>query len=955
MRAVLSADAWQYGFASRASLVESAAVACGAITCPDIMLVTEVLAADCGNNGSAVASVSGGTEPYTYTWSNGSTSAMLSGVSSGNYVLTVVDAADCEQTASIFIPTETLVLDISVTDESMPGANDGVISVNNVVGGMSPYFYQWSNDENTATVTNLSAGDYSVTITSENGCSVSETIMVNTTMACPGFVVDYIAQPASCAGSCDGAIELFLPNPDYMVSWSANVPAGEPANLCSDIYLATITDPNGCIEILEIFVEEPTALEVGIDYTVEPLCAGDESGSIAVFAEGGTGEHTFFWSNGNTGSGAVLTSLPAGGYSVTIYDENECSAEVSVNLEEPSPIEIISIIVTDETTVGANDGTASVEVTGGAGAYVYAWDNGATTSSIGNLAAGAYSVTVYDANQCSRTESVIINVGDVDCTAFNIELFTTHIACFGEQTGVVETEVFNGVAPYDYAWSNGENTSAVDGLGAGIYVVTVTDAQGCEIIDEIFVEEPSGIMIDLNTTDVSVFGGNDGAASAVVSGGAAPYMFNWSNGATGAEIANLAPGTYELEVTDMNGCTQVVVAEILDGNADCVSFAVSSTVQDNDCFGGMDGSISLTVSGAFGNVIYNWSNGETGASIDNLATGVYSVTIIDDIDCTLISEFIITDGPMFVVQINSSNGSCSELGFASATVIGGEDPVVFQWNTGADGVVINNLENGLYTVMATDANGCTAINEVEIENTPPFETFVDTENVSCAGADDGAVFIGIAGGVEPIVFDWSNGLTGAEQENLPAGNYSIVIMDATGCSEMLQISITEPSPLTLEFSVTPSDGGNADGTAQAIASGGNNPYTYDWSNDFSGIFNEGLLPGEYACTVTDSNGCTAASSFEIMITGIEDLLNISSLQIFPNPANDFIFVKSMLYNTHEVQLDVLDVLGRKLISVTRHTASIDEMLHLENLAQGTYFINIKIDDKQLVRKFIVMD
>ncbi len=336
MRAVLSPDAWQYGFTSRASLVESAAVACGAVTCPDIMLVAEVLAADCGNTGSAVASASGGTEPYTYAWSNGSTSATLSGVASGNYALTVVDADDCEQVASVFIPAETLVFDISVTDESMLGANDGAISVNNVTGGMSPYFYQWSTGANTASITNLSGGDYVVTITSENGCSVSETIMVNITMACPGFVVDYVAHPASCAGSCDGGIELFLPSPNYTVSWSANVPSGEPVNLCSDTYLATITDPNGCIEILEIFVEEPTALEAGVDYTIEPLCTGDESGSIAVFAEGGTGEHTFFWSNGNTGSGAVLTSLPAGEYSVTIYDENECSTDVNVNLEEPS-------------------------------------------------------------------------------------------------------------------------------------------------------------------------------------------------------------------------------------------------------------------------------------------------------------------------------------------------------------------------------------------------------------------------------------------------------------------------------------------------------------------------------------------------------------------------------------------------------------------------------------------
>jgi hypothetical protein len=356
-------------------------------------------------------------------------------------------------------------------------------------------------------------------------------------------------------------------------------------------------------------------------------CHGESTGSGLIQANGGSGNYTYSWSNGQQGSFA--NNLSAGVYTVTVSDGQQQTIRSLVILE-PTALEV-NIDVTSANCTDSG-GSLNAEVTGGTPPYSYQWNNGMTATTLSNLGAGNYSLTITDANGCQVTtsESITTDSGMVVTPQIN------HVNCQGEPSGSAFIQVQNAVWPVNFYWNVGLSGQGLYGLSAGTYSVTVVDALGCEQVEYIQVEEPQTLNTIALTENESCHSAQDGFIEANITGGTSPYTFNWSTGSTNDHIENLGKGWYFLTVTDANGCQQVSYHYI---NAPS---AININAQVTDASNN-DGTINLSVSGGTAPYSYIWSNGQLDEDINNLAPGNYQVEVIDINGCSSIKSFTILD------------------------------------------------------------------------------------------------------------------------------------------------------------------------------------------------------------------------------------------------------------------------------------------------------------------------
>lgn len=391
-----------------------------------------------------------------------------------------------------------------------------------------------------------------------------------------------------------------------------------------------------------------------------------------------------------------------------------------------------------------------------------------------------------------------------------------NVSCPGSLDGSIDLSVTSGQAPFTYAWTgpNGFTSSSEDlsGIGSGTYAVTVTDASGCVGSETITLTEPA-FDLTLTATGISCYGQNDGSITAQASGGALPYTYTWSGGSgsissSTAIYPSLSAGTYTITVTDGNGCSlsdSVTITE-----PDSLQLAVNSPSSPCghhiSCANGSDGSIDLAVTGGSSPFTYTWS------------------------------------GP----------GS-----FASAQ----ED--------------LSGLSAGSYAVTVVDANGCSAVTGIVLSQPDIMDAGIDAIayncgfNISCNGASDGAAFaVGLIGGCPPYNYQWSNGDTDSIATGLSAGNHSLTVTDAGGCSIVRDVILTEPAAITtVPLANAASCNSAANGSIDMTTTGGCLPYTYAWTGPGGFTSNEehpdSLLPGTYDYTITDPNGCNTSGSVVI--------------------------------------------------------------------------------------------
>ncbi|MBI2969081.1 MAG: Ig-like domain-containing protein [Bacteroidetes bacterium] len=812
-----------------------------------------------GNNGAITLSVTDGIIPYTYNWSTGASTQNISSLLSGNYSVTITDSKGCQVNLNKSVTQpQPLTVAASVTNMSCAagGIQNGSINLN-VTGGTTAYSYLWTTSATTQNVSNLTSGTYAVTVTDANSCTkvnsstVSQPPSVN-------IIINNKKDP-TCFGGSNGMIDIGVSggSAPYNYTWSNGASTQDLLNLPSGSYTVVVTDNNNCNNSLNVTLVNPSDLIINLVSQTNVNCFGNNNGAASISVTGGTSPYSYSWSPSG-GTAATAVNLGANDYFVTVTDAVQCTKSTKITITQPQDLTAIVDTVVNVVTCGASDGAINISSSGGISPYSYQWSNGATSQNISNLSAGFFSVTITDANSCSE----ILSTSVTQPGTLSASLTQTNVSCNGGNNGSVSLTVTGGASPYTFIWSDGKTTQNISSLVAGNYNVTITDNAGCKFNTGTIIAQPATLVANVAKTNISCFGGNNGAVQLTVSGGTAAYSYLWNTGATNQNLSNLVAGNYSVSVTDQNNCSTQATAQISEPAQ--LNTTIISKI-NNLCFGGNNGSISLTVTGGSTPYSFMWTNNSTVQSPSNLVAGPYSVTVTDANSCTSVVSTTITQPQQLVASVKKiTNVSCNggNDGAVELNVSGGVVPYIYNWSNGAGSLDINTLTAGIYSVTVKDVNGCVAnANATVTEPAQSLDAVTASTAVSCAGSDNGTVTLTVSGGTSPYAYTWSNGATTQNLSALAAGNYGVTVTDSKGCTGIASAAVNQSSTLVLnvnKIDVACNSGNN--GTINLIISGGATPYTFLWSNSSSTKDISGLIAGTYSVTVTDANGCTANNS-----------------------------------------------------------------------------------------------
>ena len=878
--------------------------------------------ADCfgSSTGTATVSVTGGIPGYNYSWSDplNQSNPTATGLNSTFYVCTVTDGNSCLQASGpIFVNQPTPIL-ISESSTALDCHNASNATASVIVSGGTPfsagpqYTYLWSpGGQTTSTINSLTTGTYTCDVTDANGCTVSSNSISITNP--PLIVFSESQTPVICNGDASGTATVTVVGgvAPYTYLWNDVLGTSGTTNfsttangLITGTYICTITDANGCVKnSAPIFIGEPTPVVISITQT-DVICNGDATGTATVSVSGGGGGYTYIWSNGATGPTAF--SLVSGFYFCNVLDNNGCTETSSTILVNQYPSIVITPAHTDVSCNPGNDGTATVSVSGGTGpgTYTYFWSSGnSTTATAIGLSTGTYTCSVTDNLGCTITSNPIF-VGQATPIIFT--QITSDVDCNGGSNGEIALTVSGGTGPgtYTYSWTPGNQASSTASLlSYGYYTCMITDGNGCLVnTGNILVDEPSNpLAVIESTTDVSCYGGNNGTATVSVSGGTGPYQWAWSTlSINPLSINSLTTGTYTCDVTDINGCNITSDPMIVGSPAQ----TLYTTSQNNvTCNGINDGSATINILGGEFPYAFLWSQGSTTATASNLFPGTYTCNITNSDGCMISSSAVIIPNPtLIVITPTQTNVVCygNSTGSATISVSGGTGTgtYTYLWNT-IPAQTTNTaigLSAGTYTCSVTDdfGNGCTVSSMpiTIIENAQTTFTTSSTD-VICNGDANGMATVIITGGVGQHSYIWSQGSTTANATGLNIGTYTCNITDAYGCTvTTLPITISElPTLVVTSLPTTQASCFNGStGTATVSVLGGTGPgtYSYSWNDPASQNTNTaiGLSAGNYICTITDLDLCTAASTSIVVGQASQILSTTSSTDVSCDGGND---------------------------------------------------------------------
>ncbi|GEM_PF-5732992 len=774
-----------------------------------------------GATGSiTINSVTGGTPDYTITGSglptqttDGTTPVVYQNLTAGSYSLTLTDnvGADTTFTVTINQPPQIVIDGIVVVHETVPPGNNGSINVN-VSGGTPPYNYQWSpGGYTTEDISNLTASTYTLTVTDANGCMAIST-PIQVLQQSGGFTCSTDATDTDCPGSTNGKVILTVTGgaPPLTYKWTKDNSADvfstskNLMNVGTGVYHVTVTDNDGNTTTCDAFVGQQSNLTGSIHilsnyngYNVSGF--GLQNGQAEALPQDGIPPYQFAWSSNEFT--ATANSLAGGTNSVTITDNIGCVLILDTVLTEPDLL-VCQTTIMDTPCEGSEEGAIDLTPSGGVTTmpYQYQWTgpNGyaAITEDIANLAAGAYFVTVTDANgnttSCNATVNVLSNI------SVSVNVLSDYngfdVSSAGAADGKAEAIVSGGQAPYSYLWSTGDTIQMPDTLHAGAVSVTVTDALGCSATADVVLTAPGVFTCNVVTTNTVCPGSTEGTAAVVLSGGVMPiasYVWTGPGGNyTDSMLVNLSQGTYSVTVIDANGSLATCSGTVeqlshLSAAVQILSQATSSTSADGVAEVFATGATSYT---------YQWSSGETTKVATALPGGTDSVVVTDNFGCTVTISFVMPVADALLVDLNIQDVSCFDAcdGKAVANVVGGTEPYTYLWNSGATEKIVDNLCAGAISVTVTDANGLSGVVTDTVGQPDSLSITFDVTNPSSYSAEDGSATAVVTGGTPPYTYLWDDGnpaTTGPTISNKGVGTYLLVVSDANHCTLMRSVEL----------------------------------------------------------------------------------------------------------------------------------------------------------------------
>ena len=854
------------------------------VTNPGELSLTAVLNNDIScfnaNDAQIIATETGGVGPFQYNIGNGNqASEVFIGLSSGSYTVTITDANGCTaESNSVLVtnPTELTVTAVLDNDISCFNANDAQITAT-AQGGVGGFEYNiGAGNQPTGVFTGLSGGVYEVTVTDANGCTaVSNSVIV--TNPAELTVTAVLDNDISCFNLNDAQITVTGVGGTGTLQYNignGNQPSGVFNSLSEGSYVITVTDASGCTAgSNSVLVTNPTELTVTAVLDNDISCFNENDAQITATAIGGTvvSNYSFEITGGTTNTTGIFASLAEGSYTITVTDDNGCTATTTPAIDVTNPSEIvITKTVTDVRCFGETNGEIDITVSGGTPNYTFSWNNGAFVSEdIDNLPIGTYTVVVTDANGCTASDvSEIIQPDEIV-----IASAVTNVNCFGGSDGEIDITVSGGAGGFTFEWNDGNQNEDRIGLVAETYSVTVTDNNNCTAtVSSIVVSQPDALDLSSSKIDISCNGGSDGSINVVVGGGTAPYSYAWSNGANTEDIQNLTAGIYCLIVTDANGCEKTICDTIIEPDAILLGTQSVATL----CFGSSEGEITLSVTGGTPGYTFEWSTGETTQDLQNLPAGNYCVTVTDSRGCVadICEDVAQPDDIVITKAVTNVLCNSESTGAIDITITGGTGAYTFLWQPNNEvSEDLNGIPAGLYGVLVTDANGCQDTTTTFITEPSAITVTGVVTDVLCNGENTGAIDITVSGGIPSYGFSWNNGAFISEDlSGLPAGNYEVEITDANGCVLAgASFDIAQPAaPLevtaVLDNDISCYNANDAQITATAT---GGTPL-YDFSVNGSPFFPINVAPtlpeGSYLVVVRDANGCFDTIQQAIVVT-----------------------------------------------------------------------------------------
>ncbi|HEY6162539.1 MAG TPA: PKD domain-containing protein [Bacteroidia bacterium] len=678
---------------------------------------------NCGaSNGSATAMVSGGTGPYSYQWlPNGGNSATANGLIAGTYTVNVADVNGCMGSAIVTIINNGTNANLTVTSTnvSCAGGNNGSATVT-ASGGQQPYSYLWSTGATTQTIIGLIPGNYTIAVTTANGCTSSAVVTI--TQPSP-LVVASTQTNALCFGSATGTATVAPGGgtAPYSYLWNNNQNTATANNLAAGNYFCTVTDAHGCTAVINVQITQPAPLQLSITSVTNVICNGGNNGSATVLPTGGTAPYNFSWGTSPAQTSSTATGLGAGNYSVLVSDANGCTTTIIAAISQPSPV-AANLSATSVSCYGNNTGTTTAFPSGGNGPYSYQWNTNPiqTTQTATGLAAGTYAVIVTDANGCSTSASISVSQPAPLVTSISNVI---NVSCNGGNNGSAVANSSGGTSPYSYSWTTNPTqlTQNVTGLGAGTYTVYISDLKGCTTSAIVTIAQPAALSLTATGFD-TICPGQNVTISASASGGNGGYTYSWNQnigfGATHVVNPN-ATTTYTCYVTDNMGCTTVPQAVTVSVYSITPTNIVITPPQSTICAGASI-TMNTVIIGLTGPVTYSWShnlgNSPGPVTVTPSATTTYSLYVTNICGMTVVKTATVTVDPLPVIALTPQGGTgCDRvpLQFVDGNAANNSGSS-YSWNFG-DGNYSSQVSpvhdytvSGTYTVtlVVTSPAGC---------------------------------------------------------------------------------------------------------------------------------------------------------------------------------------------------------------------------------------------------------
>ncbi len=897
---------------------------------------------------------------YGFAWSNGSTDQNQNNLAAGDYTLIITASGTCADTNQITINDLPAAFNVQITNTPAHcGAADG-----SATAGVDPpgdYLFQWSDGSSSGTVSGLSAGSYSVTVTDQvTGCAVVEQTDIDASSS--SFQIDVSTTDASC-GLADGTASATIDPPgEYHFEWSNGQSSSQVTGLAPGEYSLTVSIPGeGCIDSIQFTIGQLLPAFT-INATNTPASCGLSDGTASISVDP-PGTYEFNWSNGQTGS--ALTGLSPGIYTVSVsVNGNLCVETTDVNISQLPPSFTISS-ATSPASCGLEDGTATALVDP-PGEYIYLWSNGQTMAQASDLAPGNYDVTVtIPGTSCQQNISITV---DQLPPSFTVNTSSTAAHC-GLNDGTA-TVMVDPPGEYNYLWSDGQITMDASGLAEGNYTVTVTiPGTSCQQSISVTIDQEAASFTVSATSTPAQCGMDDGSANTMVDP-PGEYMYQWSGGQTESQLSGLGAGQYIVSVSLVGSSCNVVDTIVVDQLP--LNLSANFDITMADC-GLANGGAVIHVD-PVGAYTYIWSNQQSGDVLQQVPVGNYDVTVTDLNSCSASFSTSIGENPVHYLDILSTIPATCLGGGEISIILSGPGDGSFSVDINAPGGPINlilaagsyslsaflNIVPGTYSISVYNQSigqACSDMQSTQVDDqTPGIITINDTYLTQSDQPVSGNVLQNdsglnlqlvsvdnIIGGAVNFAGDGSFTYTPTSGFN-GTGSFTYTVMDACGNTATGSAVITVQlvaCTFTISSILIPA---NCDLSNGSISVSVNEPgnYQYSWNNGQSGSAITNIPAGNYTVTITETG------------SGCMENFTLSLSQYPASYVSNIIITQPSCANAAEIQF-TLNTQG----SVPFLTVSVDhpnglqtftiepgvvELSDYVDIVQGAYTIEVFIGD-----------